>query len=325
MPFGDWRTEPDNLPTNRGFTGHVHNNLGGGADDLGLIYMNARFYLPALGRFASADTIVPNPTNPQFLNRYSYTRNSPLGFTDPTGHKECGPLDGESCGIDAPERELPLPPGVLPSNQPAGLTNYGKAAWNGLQAVQSRIGSRLKDREALISLINHEVNYNIYNSDSRDVIINQYNAYCSNGSWSTTCLNTFWGYSQVVRNGTLTGDGSERLPAIDDLVAALADSILNGTAKVENENLFHYGNALNDATARKLYELYQSGDRSYASYLTVTYCNGDKPCGNQLEDITGVFVVQTKPQNNCTGTLQDWVFKDSLPDTFKETNQNVTD
>lgn len=37
-------------------------------------------------RFASADTIVPNPTNPQSFNRYSYTYNNPVNFTDPTGH-----------------------------------------------------------------------------------------------------------------------------------------------------------------------------------------------------------------------------------------------
>jgi fatty-acid peroxygenase len=29
--------------------------------ELGLLYYNARFYVPGLGRFASADTIVPNP------------------------------------------------------------------------------------------------------------------------------------------------------------------------------------------------------------------------------------------------------------------------
>ena len=52
--------------------------------------MNARWYLPGLGRFISADTIVPNPTNPQSYNRYSYVRNQPLNFTDPTGHRQCG-------------------------------------------------------------------------------------------------------------------------------------------------------------------------------------------------------------------------------------------
>jgi hypothetical protein len=42
-----------------------------------------------LGRFLSADTIVPSPADPQSLNRFSYTRNNPLKYIDPNGHKEC--------------------------------------------------------------------------------------------------------------------------------------------------------------------------------------------------------------------------------------------
>jgi hypothetical protein len=34
----------------------------------------------------SADTLVPEPNNPQSLNRYSYVNNRPLNFTDPTGN-----------------------------------------------------------------------------------------------------------------------------------------------------------------------------------------------------------------------------------------------
>jgi hypothetical protein len=41
---------------------------------------------PYINRFVSADTIVPNPTNSQALNRYSYVLNNPLRYTDPTGH-----------------------------------------------------------------------------------------------------------------------------------------------------------------------------------------------------------------------------------------------
>ena len=52
--------------------------------------MSAREYLPSLGRFLSADSIVPGAGNPQALNRYAYVFNSPLGFVDPSGHD---PLD----------------------------------------------------------------------------------------------------------------------------------------------------------------------------------------------------------------------------------------
>ncbi len=39
-----------------------------------------------IGRFISADTIVPYPFNPQSLNRYSYCRNNPMIYVDPSGH-----------------------------------------------------------------------------------------------------------------------------------------------------------------------------------------------------------------------------------------------
>ena len=46
-------------------------------------------------RWLSPDSIVPDPTNPQSFNRYSYVRNSPLNFTDPSGHCESGYVDAE--------------------------------------------------------------------------------------------------------------------------------------------------------------------------------------------------------------------------------------
>ncbi len=50
------------------------------------MHYNARYYDPAVGRFISADTIVPNPMDPQQLNRYSYVRNNPVLYRDPSGH-----------------------------------------------------------------------------------------------------------------------------------------------------------------------------------------------------------------------------------------------
>jgi hypothetical protein len=59
--------------------------------------MNARYYVPSLGRFASADTIVPDPTNPQQFNRFSYTRNNPINNIDPSGRCDTSHSDYNDC------------------------------------------------------------------------------------------------------------------------------------------------------------------------------------------------------------------------------------
>ncbi len=48
--------------------------------------MNARVYDNVIGRFLSADTIIQAPDDSQSYNRYSYVRNNPLMYTDPSGH-----------------------------------------------------------------------------------------------------------------------------------------------------------------------------------------------------------------------------------------------
>ncbi len=67
--------------TARAFTGHEQI-----AELSGLIHMNARVYDSDIGRFLSADTIIQAPHDSQSYNRYSYVRNNPLVFTDPSGH-----------------------------------------------------------------------------------------------------------------------------------------------------------------------------------------------------------------------------------------------
>jgi hypothetical protein len=44
---------------------------------------NSRSYIT---QFSQPDSIVPDPYNPQDWNRYSYARNNPLRYTDPSGH-----------------------------------------------------------------------------------------------------------------------------------------------------------------------------------------------------------------------------------------------
>jgi len=84
LPYGGLRLgDASTLPTDYTFTGQ-RNEAG-----LGLMHYRVRFYSPRLGRFISADTLVPNPGNPQSLNRYSYVLGSPVKYRDPGGHAEC--------------------------------------------------------------------------------------------------------------------------------------------------------------------------------------------------------------------------------------------
>ena len=83
LPFGGSRWSSGSDVTDFGFTGQ-RNEAGFGLHDY-----NARYYSSSLGRFVSADTVVPNFGNPQSLNRYSYVYNNALKYTDPSGHIVC--------------------------------------------------------------------------------------------------------------------------------------------------------------------------------------------------------------------------------------------
>lgn len=52
----------------------------------GLYNYDARLYDVTLGRFLSADSVVPDSYDPQALNRYAYVLNNPLIYIDPSGH-----------------------------------------------------------------------------------------------------------------------------------------------------------------------------------------------------------------------------------------------
>ena len=89
--WGENRYTDGATPTTYRFTGQRLD------ESTGLMYYGARYYDPALGRFIGADTIVPEPGNPQDLNRYAYVRNNPLKYTDPSGHAVC--LDTECTAV----------------------------------------------------------------------------------------------------------------------------------------------------------------------------------------------------------------------------------
>ncbi|MBB6402496.1 RHS repeat-associated protein, partial [Methanococcus maripaludis] len=58
-----------------------------------LMYYGARYYSPEYRIFIQPDTMLPSLYNPQALNRYSYTLNNPVKYTDPSGHYVESALD----------------------------------------------------------------------------------------------------------------------------------------------------------------------------------------------------------------------------------------
>ncbi|XXS69730.1 RHS repeat-associated core domain-containing protein [Sorangium sp. So ce131] len=89
-PFGQRRNPVWGRPspasfastTTRGFTGHE------GDDEVGLVNMKGRVYDPRVGRLLTTDPIMQAPLSGQSWNPYSYVRNSPLSYVDPSGFRE---------------------------------------------------------------------------------------------------------------------------------------------------------------------------------------------------------------------------------------------
>jgi RHS repeat-associated protein len=85
-------------------------------DETGLVYMGSRYYHPRLGRFISADSIVPDAADPQSLDRYAFATNSPVRYVDPDGHAK-----KESNFIQLLNASLNLSPEFLAPEAPSAL------------------------------------------------------------------------------------------------------------------------------------------------------------------------------------------------------------
>jgi RHS repeat-associated protein len=78
--WGETRYASGSTPTKYQYTGQYSY-----AGDFGLMFYNARWYDSSLSRFAQADTIIP--AGVQGYDRYAYSNNNPIRYTDPTGHE----------------------------------------------------------------------------------------------------------------------------------------------------------------------------------------------------------------------------------------------
>ena len=107
-PYGTERWATGAVPTEFRFTGQRFDSY------IKLTVMGARWYDAQIGRWVSADSLVPNPSNPRSYNRLSYAYNNPLQFWDPSGHSPQFPKIDGLCGTPEACLQDPEPPPSTP-------------------------------------------------------------------------------------------------------------------------------------------------------------------------------------------------------------------
>jgi len=160
------------LPTTFRYTGQRESS------SLGLYFYGARWYDTYLNRWTSPDTIIPDPQNPLDYDRYSYVRNNPVIYSDPSGHKPCTlenngvcdpfeesiikflddlensmkkPESWEDIDHDGyPEKPNPNAP-IKPVNQKCDQSTYVECAYSGgLLVISGRLNINPKQLEQLM-------------------------------------------------------------------------------------------------------------------------------------------------------------------------------
>ncbi|MDD2235563.1 MAG: RHS repeat-associated core domain-containing protein [Desulfitobacteriaceae bacterium] len=88
---------PVNLISRSKTRGNIYSYTGYQYDlSTGLMYAQARYYMPEVGRFISADAYKGTVTDPQSLNLYVYCANNPVNYVDPSGYYTVGLRDSLS-------------------------------------------------------------------------------------------------------------------------------------------------------------------------------------------------------------------------------------
>ncbi|GGA52555.1 RHS repeat-associated core domain-containing protein [Dyella nitratireducens] len=112
-PYGTYAPQgtsaPAPAPQGPAYTGHVND------PETNLVYMQARYYDPATGRFLSIDPVAPTGGDTFNFNRYAYVDNNPIVRTDPNG-RESASLTLQ--GLSAIEQDqAQQPPGEVAQAQ----------------------------------------------------------------------------------------------------------------------------------------------------------------------------------------------------------------
>jgi len=119
--FGSPRSVSESVYNPFMFTGEPY-------DPSGLIYLRARYYDPATGRFLSQDTYPGELTDPLSRNKYVYCRNNPILYIDPSGHMtlcEAWENFNKGIGVAATGETYGKSWEVVKENFPKGFKEFG--------------------------------------------------------------------------------------------------------------------------------------------------------------------------------------------------------
>jgi RHS repeat-associated protein len=144
---GEVRHESGASPTEYTYTGQYSYTA-----DFGLMFYNSRWYDPSLGRFAQADTIIPSNQGVQAWDRYAYTNNNPVRYTDPTGHVACSLVAEEDCSYENMTAEEVVKKNIK-SKYGITMSDEGEKPWSlqnlrivflSLQNINNALNGKLK-------------------------------------------------------------------------------------------------------------------------------------------------------------------------------------
>jgi RHS repeat-associated protein len=237
-PYGQARWISGTIPTDWRFTGQRSDEA-----SIGLYDFRARYLDPRIGRFISADTIVPEPGDPQNLNRYTYVRNNPVKHIDPTGHDVgCPGRDASQC--NSSNYVCPVGWGCFDRKHLTRAPNQGKGQlgfWTQFVAYANR------RQDFSITLENR--------SDNGDYAVKyRVSGSMSSHQRSTTAMAIYQDYSigmeqhQAVRSSFANADLVSNylgllsvirgLPTPNDLIQSLNDDIVYASEETPKASFF---------------------------------------------------------------------------------------
>ncbi|TCC44623.1 hypothetical protein E0H75_34230 [Kribbella capetownensis] len=133
-PFGNSRGTPSPTwePNSHGFVN--------GVDDpsTGLTHLGAREYDAKLGRFISVDPLV-DISDPQTLNAYAYSNNSPATFSDPDGMMFVGGKGADGFETRGPGSHVPGPQDTKPTKTTPTVSSKDNDAKGTSSAAETEI------------------------------------------------------------------------------------------------------------------------------------------------------------------------------------------